>query len=147
MARALSLLLLVLERLNRLGPERFRSARNSDSNIIWSITICFVPRGMYLWYVARDLAYLLFAADRLIRLRPYRRRTTHANEGNVFKSISGCSRNGTWNVPLPHAIQLDEIASRTQAGSSIGMGKQAFDSPLREEDDNIGSASSCIKLH
>ena len=144
MARVFTLLLLVLERLNRFGPDRLCSAWNDDSNIRRSITICFVPLGMCLWYVARDLTNLVIAAEQLIRFGPDRRRSIQGNDGDAVESISGCSRNGTWHVPFARAIQLDEIASRTQPGSPTETGKTAFDSSLREEDDNIGSALHCI---
>ena len=48
---------------------------------------------------------------------------------------------------MARAKELDEIASRAQTGSPIGTGKAAFDSSLREEDDEIGSASTCKKWH
>ena len=54
-ARVLSLLLLVLERLNGYGPDRLYSARNYGSNMMWSIAICFVLRRTCLRHVARDL--------------------------------------------------------------------------------------------
>ena len=51
-----------------------------------------------------------------------------------------------WHVAreFARAIQLDEIASRTQTGSPIKIGKTTFDLSLREEDDNIGSALPCL---
>ena len=143
MARVLTLLLLVPERLNRFGPDRLCSAQNDDSNIMRSIAICFVPIGTCLWHMARDLTNLVIAAERLIRFGPDRRCSTQGNDGNVVESISGCSRNGTWHVPLARAIQLDKIASRIQTFSPIETGKTAFDSSLREKGDKIGSASLC----
>ena len=67
MARVFTLLLVVLERLNRFGPEQLCLARIDDSNVYWSNASCFVPRGTCLWHVARVLTNLLFAAERLIR--------------------------------------------------------------------------------
>ena len=63
----------------------------------------------------------------------------------MFFSISGCLRNGTLHVPLAGAIQLDEIASRTQTGSPIDTEEEAFDSSLRDEDDKTDGASLCVK--
>ena len=45
MARVLTLLFLVLERLNGFRLDRFCSARTDDSNIMRSIAICFLPRA------------------------------------------------------------------------------------------------------
>ena len=67
MTRVSTLLLLVLEWLNGFGPDRFCSVRTDNSNIMLSIAICVVPRGAYLWHVARDLTTLFTAAERMIR--------------------------------------------------------------------------------
>ena len=48
-----------------------------------------------------------------------------------------------WHVA--RAIQLYEIAPRAQTGKPIDTGKAAFYSSLREEDDNTGGTSLCIK--
>ena len=75
----------------------------------------------------RDFTNLLFAAEWLIRFGPNRRRSTLANDGNVVVSMSGCSRNGTWHVPLARAIQLNKIASGVETGNPIETGKPGFD--------------------
>ena len=97
------------------------------------------------WHVARDLANLLIANEQLVRIGQDRRRSTQASDGNVFLSISGRSRNCTWHVPLAHAIQLSEIASRAQAGSLIDTEKAAFHSSLRKVSDKTRGVSLCIK--
>ena len=109
-----------------------------------SIAICFVLLGLS--HVAYGLMNLVIAAERLIRFGPDGRRSAQGNDGNFVESISGFSRNGTWNVPLAHAIQLDKIASIIQTCSPIETGKTAFDPSLREEHDKIVSASPCKRL-
>ena len=109
-----------------------------------SIAICFVLLGIS--HVAYGLMNLVIAAERLIRFGPDRRHSTQGNEGKVVESISGCSRNGTWHVPLARAIQLDKIASIIQTCSPIETGKTAFDPSLREEHDKFVSASPYKRL-
>ena len=100
--------LLVLERLNGFGPDRFCSARNDDINIMRSNAICCVILGTCLWHMARFLTILIIAAERLIRCGLDRRRSTQGKDGDVVKSISGCCQNGTFHVPLARAIQLTQ---------------------------------------
>ena len=85
-------LLVVLERLNRFGPEQLCSSWIDNSNDFWSNVTCFVPRGTFLWHVTRVLTNLLFAVEALIRFCPDRRRSTQANDGNMIGSMPGCSR-------------------------------------------------------
>ena len=139
--------LIAPERLARSGPGRCHSTQFNVQNIAKSIASFFVQCATCHWHVARDLTNLVIAAERLIRFGPDRRCWTQGNDGSVVESISGCSRNGTWHVPLARAIQLHKIASIIQTCSPIEMGKAAFDSPLRKENDKISNASLCIKQH
>ena len=136
--RVLTLLLRVLQRPNRFGPEGFCSAWTSDSNAIWSIAICLVPRGTCLWHVARDLTNLLLEAGRLIRFGPDRRRSTQKNGGSVFVSMPGCSRNGTWHVPN----SLTKLSLERKLVSRSRRGKQH--STLLYEGKAIRSVAPCF---
>ena len=91
------------------------------------------------WHVpvACDLTNLLTAAECLIRFGSDRRRSKQASDGNMFfyRHLD--------IHEMALAIQLDEIASRTQTGSPIEKGEAAFDSPLRKENGKISNASLC----
>ena len=139
--------LIAPERLARSGPGRCQATQFNVQNIAKSIASFSVPCATCHWHIARVCTLLLLVLERLNGFGPDRRRSRQGNDGKVVESISGCSRNGTWHVPLARAIQLDKIACIIQTCSPIETGKAAFDSPLRKENDKISNASLYIKRH